>query len=97
MSDTTPTSRYSGGDGSSIEKAVVVHAPDRPSGIWAEYAWLEARFGERDVDWSCEGKTLVFADDIPFDVIDVQIGDDPFAEITEVTVWFDTSLWFWTR
>ena len=95
MSDTTPTSRYSGGDGSSIEKAVVVHAPDRPSGIWAEYAWLEARFGERDVDWSCERQTLVFADDIPFDVIDVLVyAENPFDA---VSVHFDTSPWFWTR
>ena len=33
---------YSGGDGTTAESAVVIHAPDSASGVRAEYAWIEA-------------------------------------------------------
>lgn len=36
---------FSGGDGSSIENAVVVNAASEIIGVAAEYAWLESRLG----------------------------------------------------
>jgi hypothetical protein len=35
----------SGGDGSSIEKAIVVHAPNESAGVEAEHAYIEKHFG----------------------------------------------------
>ena len=43
---------YSGGDGSSNDCAVIIHAKSTLIGVPAEYAWLEKHFGKRDVDWS---------------------------------------------
>lgn len=41
---TFATVRYEGGDGSTIEKAVIIRAGDSQAGIGAEYAWLAQRY-----------------------------------------------------
>jgi hypothetical protein len=43
--------RRSSGDGSSQEQAVIIKEKSSLTGIPAEYAWLEKRFGKRDQDW----------------------------------------------
>lgn len=40
-----PAVWLSGGDGSSIEKAIVVHAPSESAGVEAEHAYIEKYFG----------------------------------------------------
>ena len=42
---------YAGGDGSSIQSAVIIKATSSASGISAEYTWIEKRYGVRDRDW----------------------------------------------
>lgn len=39
-----PGVHFSGGDGSSLEKAVVVLGATEPTGVDAEYAWLHGHF-----------------------------------------------------
>ncbi len=90
--DSEATVKYTGGDGSSPEKAVVVHAPNRPTGIKGEYLWLEDRFGTLGYDYEHDGKDLVFKDGRVYDVHDLTIA---FGLGGEVEVWFDISLWFW--
>ena len=84
--------RYTGGDGSSPEEAIIVHAPDKPSGIRAEYLWIADRYGTRDIDYELMSKDLVFGEDgRVYDVHDLTIA---FGLGGEVQVWFDTTLWF---
>lgn len=85
--------RYSGGDGSSPEKAVVVHAPDKPTGIRAEYLWIGDRFGTRGIDYDHTSKDLVFGQE--GHVYDVHHLTIAFGLGGEVEVWFDISGWFY--
>lgn len=89
----SPT-RYSGGDGSSSEEAVIVHAPNKSAGILAEYSWLEDRFGVEGKDYDHVSKDLVFKDGHVYDVHDLKVGGF-FGD--EVEVWFDTTAWFYGR
>jgi hypothetical protein len=40
-----PAAWLSGGDGSSLEKAIVVHAPNESAGVDAEHAYIAKHFG----------------------------------------------------
>jgi hypothetical protein len=40
-----PTVSYSGGDGSSFAKAIVIKAPDEVSGLNAEYTYISIHYG----------------------------------------------------
>jgi hypothetical protein len=42
---------YSGGDGSTIENAVVIKATNSIAGIDAEYKWIGQRYGPRNQAW----------------------------------------------
>ena len=47
-----------GGDGSSYERAIIVHAPDTRSGVYAMYSYMKARFGRfryTDRRWAPDG------------------------------------------
>ncbi len=45
---------YSGGDGSSQAKAVVIHTKSSIKGVTSEYSYLENKFGKKNVDWEIE-------------------------------------------
>lgn len=47
---------YSGGDGSTIESAVVINAMNSLAGIDAEYKWIEKRYGPRNQAWKVTGR-----------------------------------------
>jgi len=87
---------YSGGDGSSPEEAVVVHAPNKPAGIRAEYLWLEHRFGTRGEDWSHFSQDLVFHDEFgPMDAHMIRVHGKGQRKWYPVQIWFATGDWFW--
>ena len=45
---------YSGGDGSSIDEPVVIHAQTTQIGVPAEYSYVTKRYGKRGEDWDCD-------------------------------------------
>ena len=47
---------YAGGDGSSIQSAVIIKATSSATGISAEYKWIEKRYGIRDRDWKVSSR-----------------------------------------
>ncbi len=47
---------YTGGDGSTIQMAVVINATSSPAGINAEYKWIESRYGALNKDWKIESR-----------------------------------------
>ena len=64
---------YAGGDGSSFETAVVVEADDTLAGVQAEYAYVAARHGRREVDWRVTSQALIGQKDRHYDVLDVEL------------------------
>jgi len=46
-----------GGDGSNVEQAVIIEAPDPFTGVDAEYQFLSERLGKRDIDWAVVHQT----------------------------------------
>jgi len=46
-----PKELYTGGDGSSTTRAVIINARTTNLGVLAEYLWIEKRYGKRDQDW----------------------------------------------
>ena len=73
-------SPFAGGDGSSVEKAVVVLAQTEDEGIDLEHHWIFDHYGRfRKLRGG-----LASADGKHFDVITVELGDH-----TEKTIYFD--------
>lgn len=88
--------RYSGGDGSSPEEAVVIRAPDKPTGIRAEYLWLEDRFGTRGEDWTHRSQDLAFHDELgPMDAHFIAVNRESPYRPDIVQVWFALEDWFY--
>ncbi len=62
-------------DGTSMERAVVIVAPDEMTGIRAEYDWLSQRLGVRNRDWKMEQQSLLSATGREYDRLDVRLAD----------------------
>jgi hypothetical protein len=71
---------YSGGDGSSTEKAVIVLAPNSSVGVRAEYEWI----GRRLPDAQVKESNLLVGDGKYYDSVTVQTPDGK-----ERTFYFD--------
>ena len=87
---TAPSARsqsmlYGGGDGSSCEKAVVIHARGEMAGVRAEYDWLAAKYPgyQRDM------QSLTTCNEKPADKLHVRLPDG-----RELDVFFDISEYF---
>jgi hypothetical protein len=80
-----PTTVYSGGDGSSLEQAVVVMADTEPSGVLRENEWIFARYGK----FRKTGVGLATVEQRKFDVIRVELADH-----SEKEIFFDITSFF---
>ena len=63
---------FSGGDGSSYEKAIIVKAKNSTDGIGAEYKYLDQKYGRRGVDWQMIQQSLSYKNNKPFDVLKIK-------------------------
>lgn len=70
---------YGGGDGTSMDKAIVVNAPNESEGVGAEYDWLAAKFGPRNIAWKMDLQST--ADDAGkmYDILEVEFLKDAGA------------------
>ncbi|MBM4295821.1 MAG: hypothetical protein FJ126_13090 [Deltaproteobacteria bacterium] len=71
-----------------MEKAVVIKgATNSRDGIAAEYAYLEKRFGKRNVDWKLKRQSLRHHQGKHFDFLEIELKDgspkEVFFDITE--------------
>jgi hypothetical protein len=73
-------SPYRGGDGSSIEKAVVILAPDEQTGVDLEYRWIGEHLGR----FRKKGVGLAAYEGRHYDVFTVELPDG-----SEHTIYFD--------
>lgn len=64
---------YGGGDGSSVEQAVIIEAPDSFTGVDAEYQFLSEHLGRRDVDWTVVKQANLRVKDREYDRITVEL------------------------
>jgi hypothetical protein len=82
-------SLYSGGDGSTIEKAVVINATNTSIGVPAEYEYVSSEYGQQDVGWTTVHQSLIMHGGKNYDVLLVKL---PTGE--EMSVCFDITLFF---
>lgn len=79
---------YAGGDGTSMEKAVViVGASGEFEGVASEYAWLEIQFGPKNVNWQSPEQGLIAENGRYYDVLNVEfltdVGDYRKGDVAE--------------
>jgi hypothetical protein len=80
-----PQTIYSGGDGSSIEQAVVVMADDEDQGVDREHRWIFERYGK----FRKTGVGLATVGQRKYDVVRVV-----FPDGTEKEIFFDITSFF---
>ena len=76
---------YAGGDGTSIEKAVVILGADEMSGVKAEYTWLSGHYP----GWNGTNQSLLNKDGKVYDVMDFTLPDG-----SKHTAYFDITDYF---
>jgi hypothetical protein len=76
---------YAGGDGTSIEKAVVILGADEMSGVKAEYTWLSGHYP----GWKGTNQSLLNKDGKVYDVMDFTLPDG-----SKHTIYFDITDYF---
>lgn len=62
---------YSGGDGSSVGNAIVIHSSQTFEGISLEYTYIESIYGEMDKDWFFLSQRLIEVTGKLYDVIEI--------------------------
>jgi hypothetical protein len=80
---------FSGGNGDSLESAVVIHAADSLSGVTAEYKYVTSKCGERRREWDLHEQKMVGHNGKPHDVFVVKLSNGQFR-----TFYFDVSNFF---
>ncbi len=84
--------RYSGGDGASMETAVVVHENTSSAGICAEHDYISLKHGTKGEDWMMANflpQMLMRKNGRHFDVLTVRLSDG-----SQRKFYFDVSEFF---
>ena len=76
---------FAGGDGSSIENAVIIKAPNELTGVRVEYDWIR----RNHPDWQLENQSVLNRDGKVYDKMDFQTPDGRRA-----TLYFDITDFF---
>ena len=81
--------RYFGGNGHSIEEAILINEKSDFEGVAAEYEFLELKHGKRNVDWFLKKQILLEENGKHYDklIIELQNGQ-------ELIYYFDISLFY---
>jgi len=79
----------SGGDGSSMERAVVINAENSPAGIRAEYEYIARLYGRRNIDWRLIRQFIINCEGRYYDVLRICLSNGE-----EKPVWFDINSFF---
>ncbi|MEE9407460.1 MAG: hypothetical protein V3V28_05240 [Polaribacter sp.] len=76
---------FSGGDGFSFEKAIIIKTKNSSKGIGAEYKYLDQKYGRRGIDWKMIQQSLSYKNKKPFDVLKIKYKGK------EINVYFEIS------
>lgn len=66
---------FTGGDGLSLEDAVIINCPNEFDGVGMEYQYLNQVCGIPDVDWFWKKQRFNLLNGIYHDIIDVELRD----------------------
>jgi hypothetical protein len=66
---------YSGGDGLSVETAVVIEATSSFVGVAAEYEYITKQHGPKGTAWKLESQALVSEGGKPYDMIKIKLSN----------------------
>jgi len=66
---------YAGGNGESIENAVIINTANSMIGISAEYKFITSRYGQKDVDWTRELQSIMRSGNRQYDVVVIKLKD----------------------
>jgi hypothetical protein len=80
---------YSGGDGSSIEAAVVITTTHTAEGIQAEYDYISNIYGQNGRDWKPLKQALLHHADKPYDALSIVLSSGD-----QKTLYFDIHQFF---
>jgi hypothetical protein len=83
------SSMYSGGNGSSIETAVVINTVSTSIGIAAEYEYVSSLYGQPTENWSMVQQNLIKHAGKNYDVLHIKLSDGE-----EKSVCFDITQFF---
>ena len=67
---------YAGGNGESIDTAVIINTANPIIGIPAEYKFITSRYGQKDVDWTPEIQTVMRRENRQYDVVVIKLKDE---------------------
>ncbi|MBB3186912.1 hypothetical protein [Microbacter margulisiae] len=81
----TVLANNAGRDGSSYQKAIIIHASSESTGVPAEYQWLKNHYP----GYQTKMQTLVFHQKKPYDIIEIVT-----AEGQDKNIYFDISNYF---
>lgn len=82
--------KYEGGNGSSIEEAVIIlGANSEMEGIGAEATWISKQYGQRNIDWKKGDVALISKGGKDYDKYEVIL-----KEGNSIIIWFDISDFF---
>ncbi len=78
---------YTGGNGETIENAVIINTATSLQGITAEYDFVASKCGQKDADWTLESQMVLRSGNKNYDLINVQLknGDEKsfYFDITQ--------------
>ena len=66
---------YAGGNGESIETAVIINTANSMIGISAEYKFITSRYGQKDVEWTREIQSVMRSGNRQYDVVLIKLKD----------------------
>ena len=66
---------YAGGNGESIENAVIINTANSMIGIPAEYKFISRRYGQKDLDWTREFQSVMRSGNRQYDVVVIKLKD----------------------
>lgn len=66
---------YSGGDGSSETKSIIINFENSTEGIAAEYEYLRIKYGLQDTDWGLYLQRCVHNGEKSYDILDIKLKD----------------------
>lgn len=84
QAEESPKITYSGGDGSSFEKAVIILGADATSGVKAEYQYLQKKFP----GYQPGSQSLVEHDKRMYDVLEISTPSGPKKVYFDITDFF---------
>ena len=80
---------YGGGDGSSLDQAVVINTLSSAVGIPADYGYLARVYGQQNVAWSVVRQVLLLHGNVRYDRLHIRLSNGE-----ERSIYFDISQFY---